>query len=113
MQQGDRNTKFFHRVANNKRKFNAIGTIKVNGQAFGDDSSMKNAIVHFLENLLHDNRTQRPLLDGISYDTISMEDAFDLVREFLEEEVRNAINDLGKEKAPRPDGFNIVFFQHC
>jgi len=36
-----------------------------------------------------------------------------LVREFSEEEVRNAINDLGKEKAPGPDGFNIAFFQHC
>jgi len=27
--------------------------------------------------------------------------------------VRNAINELGKEKAPGPDGFNIAFFQHC
>ena len=32
IQHGDRNTKFFHRVANNRRKFNAIGNIKVNGQ---------------------------------------------------------------------------------
>jgi len=69
MQQGDRNTKFFHRVANNKRKFNAIRNIKVNGQVFGDVVSMKNAIVHFYENLLHDNHAQRPFLDGISCDT--------------------------------------------
>jgi len=33
-----------------------------------------------------------------------------LVREFSEEEVRNAINELGKEKAPGPDGLIIAFF---
>jgi len=29
-----------------------------------------------------------------------MEDAIDLVTDFSKEELRNAINDLGKEKAP-------------
>ena len=28
-------------------------------------------------------------------------------------EVRNAINDLGKEEDLGSDGFNIAFFQHC
>jgi len=63
-------------------------------------------IVHFYENLLHDEHQQRPLIDGISYDTVSMEDALELQKEFSEEEVRSAINDLGKDKAP--DGFNAV-----
>ena len=85
----------------------------MNGQVFGDVVSMKNAIVHFYENLFHDSHAQRPFLDGISYATISSEDSLELVRAFSEEEVRNAINDLGKEKAPGPDGFNIAFFQHC
>ena len=100
-------------MANNRRKFNAIGNIKVNGQVFSDVVLMKNAIVHFYEDLFHDNHAQRPFLDGISYDTISSEDSIELVREFSEEEVRNAINNLGKEKASVPDGFNIAFFQHC
>jgi len=72
---------------------------------------MKNAIVHFYENLVHDDHPQRPVLDGIFYDAISMEDAIDLKKDFLEEEVRTAINDLGKEKAPG-HGFNVAFFQH-
>ena len=45
--------------------------------------------------------------------SISDDDACDLLREFSEEEVWKAINDLGKEKAPRHDGFNIAFFHHC
>jgi len=35
------------------------------------------------------------------------------LREFSEEEVWKAINYLGKEKAPWPEGFNIAFFHHC
>ena len=34
---------------------------------------MKNAIVHFYENLLHDDQPQRLLIEGISYDSISMD----------------------------------------
>ena len=33
--------------------------------------------------------------------------------DFSEDEVWQAITNLGKEKAPSPDGFNIAFFQHC
>jgi len=74
---------------------------------------MKNAIVHFYENLLHDDHQQRPLIDGISYDTISMEEALELEKELSEEEARSAINELGKDKALGPGGFNIAFFQSC
>jgi len=42
---------------------------------------------------------------------------WELEKEFFEEEVWRAINELGKEKAPVPDGFNIAFFSallgHC
>ena len=85
----------------------------MNGQVNGEESLTKNAIVHFYENVLHDDHHMRPLLDGIFYDTISMEDALDLDKDFSEEEVRSAINDLSKEKTPGPDGFNIAFFQRC
>ena len=72
----------------------------MNGQVYGEDSSMKNAIVHFSKNLLNDDHPQRPQHDEIFYDTISMEDAIVLEKDFSEEEVNIAINDLGTEKAP-------------
>jgi len=52
-------------------------------------------------------------VEGISYYSIGEEEASELVEEFSEEEVWKAINDLGKDKAPGPDGFNISFFPHC
>jgi len=40
-----------------------------------DDSSVKSAIVHFYEELYHENFPSRPFLEGISYSTINLEDA--------------------------------------
>jgi len=100
MEDGDRNTKFFHRVANNRRKFNAIENIVVEGELHVDDSSMKDAIVHFYEQLYHENFPSRPFLEGISYSTINLEDVWELEKEFSKAEVLKAINNLSKEKAP-------------
>ena len=50
MKDGDRNTKFFHRVANSRRKFNAIESVVVAGELHVDDSFAKGAIVQFYQN---------------------------------------------------------------
>jgi len=99
-------------VANNRRKFNTIRSICVDGASFDDNSSMKEAIVNFYKKLYEEDHPSRPFLGGLVFDSISKDDACDLLREFSEEEVWRAINELGKEKAPGPDGFNIAFFQH-
>ena len=57
--------------------------------------------------------SSRFFFDGIAFASISPEDASDLVKDFTEDEVWKSISDLGIKKAPRPDGFNIAFFQHC
>ena len=113
MEDGDRNTKFFHRVASMRRRFNAIDKIMVEGELHSDASSVKDAILQLYEKLYHEEVSSRPFLEGLSYDSIDEEDASELVKEFSEEEVWKAVNDLGKDKAPGPDGFNIAFFQHC
>jgi len=112
MEDGDRNTKFFHRVASMRRRFNAIDKIVVEGELLGDVASVKDAIVHFYAKLYHEEVSSRPFLEGISYNSIDEEAASEVVREFSEEEVWKAINELGKDKAPWPDGFNIAFFRH-
>ena len=96
-----------------RRRFNAIDKIMVEGELHGDVSSVKGAIVQFYEKLYREDVSSRPFLEGISHNSIDLEDAWELEKEFFEEEVWKAINDLGKDKAPGPDGFNIPFFQHC
>ena len=97
---GDRNTKFFHQVANRRRKFNTIHKIKVDGECFADAALVKNVIVQFYDHLYHENHPVRPFLGGIAFNAISLEDALDLVEDFTEDKVWKAISDLGKEKAP-------------
>ena len=54
--EGDRNTKFFHRVANFRRKFNVLQSICVNGVCLDDVSSMKGAIVNFYNVLYREDQ---------------------------------------------------------
>jgi len=75
-----------------------------------DAASARNAIVNFYENLYHEDQPSRFFLDGIAFASISPEDASDLVKDFTEDEVWNAISELGNEKAPGSDGFNTTFF---
>ena len=74
MEDGDRNTKLFHRVATMRRRFNAIEKIVVEGELRDDVSSVKGAIVQFYEKLYHKDVSSRPFLKGISYSSIDLED---------------------------------------
>jgi len=58
------------------------------------------AIVHFYENLYHEDHPSRIFLDGIAFASISLDDARALENDFTEAEVWNAITELGNEKAP-------------
>jgi len=59
----------------------------VDGVCLDDVSSMKGAIVNFYSELYREDQPRRPFFEGLSYDTISDEDASDLLKEFWEEEV--------------------------
>ena len=49
-------------MANRRRKFNAIHKIQVNGELYVDAASAKNMIVHFYENLYHEDQPSRIFL---------------------------------------------------
>ena len=84
---GDLNTKFFHRVANIGRKFGTIHSICVDGVSFNDNSSAKGVIFNFYNKLYHEDHPRKPFIEGIVYDSISDDDACDLLKKFSEEEV--------------------------
>jgi len=101
MVDGDRNTELFHQVANRSRKFNDIHKIEVDGEPFIDAVAVKNAIVHYYEDLYQEDQPSRPFLDGIPFPSMSLDEARDLEKVFIEDEIWNAITELGNEKAPR------------
>ena len=110
IREGDRNTKFFHRVANSHRRFNSIDRLMVDGELSSDPEAIAECISRFYRQLYSENVTHRPVLDDVEFSRISEEDAIWLDRPFDENEVFGVINGFNGDKAPGPDGFSMAFF---
>ena len=110
VKEGDKNTKFFHRIANSHRRVNSIDRLMVDGELTSDPTVIANCISQFYKQLYFEDMAHRPVLDDVDFSSISVEDASWLDRPFEEEEVFEVINDFNGEKAPSPDGFSMAFF---
>ena len=113
MKEGDKNTKYFHLIANSHRRKNSIGQLAVNGEVFTDPSEISSRIVEFYKTLFTDVGVRRPTLDNLLCIQLDSNDAGSLDRVFTEEEVAEAVPNMNRDKAPGPDGFSLAFFQFC
>lgn len=64
LREGDKNTNFFHRVANSDRRFNAVESLNVNGSLSSDATNIKAHIVQFYNQLFTESCSWRPIPDG-------------------------------------------------
>ncbi|GFZ13080.1 GATA transcription factor 15 [Actinidia rufa] len=110
---GDRNTTFFHRVANAHRRSNYIGKFRVDRILHEDQDALASDIVGFYEKLYKEPEQWRLKVDGLRLPSLSMEEVDSLVRPFGEEEVSEVVMQMRGDKVPGPDGFSIAFLQHC
>lgn len=55
----------------------------------------------------------RPILDGVSFKSISREEMEELEKSFLEQEIKNAVWSCGGSKSPGPEGDSLLFFKKC
>ena len=101
---GDRNTKFFHKMAKALRRKNQLGRIRINGAWFTEGQEMKEGIVSAFENLLTASGGWKPNSNDLSFDRIDPREARELEKPFLEE-IFKALADFKGDKAPGPDGF--------
>ncbi len=62
LKEGDRNTKYFHRIANSHSRKNSIGSIIVDGETITDPAEINVKIVDFYSTLFTENGTRRPTL---------------------------------------------------
>lgn len=51
-------------------------------------------------------------MDCVSFKRLSNQKASSLEAHFTSEEIKHALFGLGHDRAPGPDGFPIIFFQH-
>jgi hypothetical protein len=113
LREGDKNTKFFHRIANSNRRYNSISTLSINGELSTNPAAISDHITLFYDRLFTEEESQRPLLDGLDFSMISDEDVAWLELSFDDDEVVGVVLGLNGDKAPGPDGFTMGFFQSC
>ena len=110
LKEGDNNTRFFHRMANAHSRRNWLSKLKVNGCLHSEENNLRNSVVGAFQELYQEEEGWRPSVDGISFMRLDISEAEGLEIPFLEEEVLAALTDLGKDKAPGPDGFTMAFW---
>ncbi|KAK9268085.1 hypothetical protein L1049_010524 [Liquidambar formosana] len=76
----DRNTRYFHQMANAHYRRNFIGKLKVDGVVVDREEDIFTAIVEFYSGLLKEQEDWRPLMDGMLFYVISEEDVTALER---------------------------------
>ncbi|CAN1303198.1 Transposon TX1 uncharacterized 149 kDa protein, partial [Linum perenne] len=108
---GDRNTNFFHRVANVKRRWNNIASILVNGSTIEGQSELKQAAVAFYSSLYSDPLPIRPFPELLLFSAIPFEDSVLLEAPFDHDEIWQVVKGCAGNKSPGPDGFTLEFFK--
>nr|CCA66140.1 hypothetical protein [Beta vulgaris subsp. vulgaris] len=111
LKEGDRNTRFFHTIASNKRRKNSIICIEVKGKESGDPQIIKREAVSHFKKIFAENNYNRPTFKGLSFRQITDDQASDLTQPFSNKEIDEAVSSCAADKAPGPDGFNFRFIK--
>jgi hypothetical protein len=111
---GDRNSKYFHACANQRRKTNQINKIEdVRGLVWETQEDIGQAFINYYDNLFTSefsgdmesclSATERRVTNDMNNQ---------LLQEFTVAEISEALNQMPALKAPGPDGFAACFYQN-
>jgi hypothetical protein len=113
LQKGDRNTKYFHACASQRKHGNTIGGIKdADGRECETQAEIEEAFVSYFRNLFESGGVHHVENCTVAVQekvTDSMREG--LLAEFTREEVYEAIKSMPPQKAPGPDGYTADFYQ--
>ena len=113
LKEDDRNTKFFHAQASERRKQNTIMDIwDEHGRWCDEEDSIAQTALSYFDNIYSSSHPCRieEVTDAIPY-MVTNEMNESLVREFTREEVVAALKQIHPNKAPGPNGMSAVLFQ--
>ena len=109
LKEGDRNTSFFHIMANSHRRRNFIGKIKIDGRWVEEESEIRKGVDVF-QSLLTDPGGWRPNFPSLALSEIESESTTKIEEPFTEEEVFAALFKLNGDKALGLDCFSMAFW---
>ena len=109
MREGDRNTRFFHQMANAHRRRNQLTRVKVNGRWLTEESEIKEEVSKAFQGLLADPGGWKPNIDGLIFERLEELDVEGLEKPFSKEEVFGALSSFYGEKTSGPNSFSMAF----
>ena len=113
LKHGDRNTKYFHSKASQRRRRNFILGIRDQNNGWVDvRKEVTGVAIKYFKSIFSSRTCQRleECLNAVQQKvTTDMRDI--LSRDYSVEEVQVALFQKGPTKAPRPDGMNALFYQ--
>jgi len=109
---GDRNSKFFHIHASQRMRKNSIQKIRdIHGVWRSDKEGIADCLVEYYQELFNSANLQHcDMTTNSIQKIISLEMNSQLSTEFMEWEVKQAINQMAPLKAPGPDGMPPLFY---
>lgn len=115
LDEGDSNTKYFHKCATNRFKKQTILHMEVQGQMTDQLPLIEQHIVNYYQSILGVREVKGASLQSDFWDPreqiTSLENSC-LARPFSEEEIKNAVFASDRAGAPGPDGIPFGFYQH-
>ncbi|KAK3221692.1 hypothetical protein Dsin_008717 [Dipteronia sinensis] len=109
LNEGDKNSKFFHSLANGRRRRNHISELSFGDGKVSDPVLLKEMVVDFSKDHYTNVKWRCPMIRGLNFRSLSDTDSEALEMDFNEEEVWNAMCNCDGNKAPGPDGLNLNF----
>ena len=112
LREGDKNTKFFHAKASERRKQNTIlGIWDKNGMWCEDQESIAKAAASYFEEIFSSSHpSQISTVIAPIPTLVSPEMNENLSKAFSSEEVVAALKQIHPSKSPGPDGMSALFF---
>jgi hypothetical protein len=113
LREGDRNTNFFHRKVNWRQSKNRIKRIRGTNENWTDDPIEIEAVasMFFQELYTKDDSVSLEELLNLIHTLVLEETNKQLCKPFSDEEIGDALFQIGPIKAPGPDGLPGRFYQ--
>ena len=75
MKEGDKNSKFFHKMTNARRRKNFLSSITVDGRKLTKETEIKKGVVNVFQNILLEKGDWRPSILGLPFSSLDSVEA--------------------------------------